>query len=76
MCYVLEDQILMNILLNICNGVKDSKGYMKIWLMYAMYIDELGFYLVSTFIWCIVLEDLEVEDAIKFVPLKKVRICL
>jgi hypothetical protein len=50
---------------------------MKIWLMYAMYIDKLGFYLVSTFIWCIVLEDLlEVKDAIKFVPLKKVRICL
>jgi hypothetical protein len=50
---------------------------MKIQLMDAMYIDELGFYLGSTFIWCIVLEDLlEIEDAIKFVPLKKVRICL
>lgn len=64
----------MKILLNICNGVKDFKGDMKIWLMDAMYIDELGFYLVSTFIWCIVLQDLlEVEDVIKFVPFKKVK---
>lgn len=45
--------------------------------MDAMYIDELDFYLVSTFIWCIVLEDLlKVEDATKFVPLKKVTISL